>query len=211
MEPPNPENFGPEGWGPERWGPEQWGPEGWGPKISRFFSPLPPPLSFFLSLSLGLLVEFWWCLKRRGPQMCTFGVLELSCEAPAALKPPGFHFPWGWMRLISTKVANEMLLGIISQSKSVPSLECLTERLFGRFFFLEQISLEQQITELTPKVWSLRGGARAWLARARGWRPESLTLHATVQRKKEDTVRTILIPSCNDVDHCNRQRNPPLL
>ena len=23
--------------------------------------------------------------------MCTFGVLGLSCEAPAALKPPGFH------------------------------------------------------------------------------------------------------------------------
>ena len=22
----------------------------------------------------GLLVEFWWCLKRRDPQMCTFGL-----------------------------------------------------------------------------------------------------------------------------------------
>ena len=42
-------------------------------------------------LSLCLLVEFWWCLKCRGPEMCAFGVLWLSCEAPAAPKPPGFH------------------------------------------------------------------------------------------------------------------------
>ena len=54
------------------------------PKISLFFS-----LSrnnFILSSSLGgRFVEFWWCLKRRDPQMCTFGVLGLSCETPAAL------------------------------------------------------------------------------------------------------------------------------
>ena len=28
------------------------------------------------------LVDFWWCLKRRNPEMCTFGVLWLWCEAP---------------------------------------------------------------------------------------------------------------------------------
>ena len=27
-------------------------------------------------------MEFWWCLKRRGPEMCTFGVLGLSCASP---------------------------------------------------------------------------------------------------------------------------------
>ena len=32
-----------------------------------------------------------WCLKRRGPEMCAFGVLGLSCEATAAPKPHGFH------------------------------------------------------------------------------------------------------------------------
>ena len=93
--PEGPEGWGPEGWGPEGWGPEGGpkgggpkgggpkggGPKGGGPKISRFFSPLPPQNSFFSSLSGGLLVEFWWCLKRRGGQMCTFGVLWLSCEA----------------------------------------------------------------------------------------------------------------------------------
>ena len=47
----------------------------------------PPPdrpkfRSFFLSG--GLLVEFWWCLKRRDTHMCTFGPLGLSCEPPAA-------------------------------------------------------------------------------------------------------------------------------
>ena len=62
------------------------GREGWGAQNFALFFPSPVPISFFLSLSGCLLVEFWWCLKRRGAQMCTFGVLRLSCEAPAA--PP---------------------------------------------------------------------------------------------------------------------------
>ena len=62
--------------------PEGWGPEGWEPKLSRFF-PLPPQFSFFLG---GLHVEFWWCLNWWCPKMSTFGVLGLSCEAPAAPK-----------------------------------------------------------------------------------------------------------------------------
>ena len=36
--------------------------------------PLPPSFSFFSSLSGGLLVEFWSCLKRRDPLLCTFGL-----------------------------------------------------------------------------------------------------------------------------------------
>ena len=41
-----------------------------------------------VSFSLcGLLVEFWCCLKRR--EMCTFGVLRLSCETLAASKANG--------------------------------------------------------------------------------------------------------------------------
>ena len=51
------------------------------PKFRSFF-PLPPQNSFFSSLSGGLLVEFWWCLKRRVPEMCAFGVLWLSCASP---------------------------------------------------------------------------------------------------------------------------------
>ena len=54
-----------------------------GPKFRAFFSLSRHKFRSFL-LSGGLLVEFWWCLKRRGAQMCTFGVLRLSCEAPAA-------------------------------------------------------------------------------------------------------------------------------
>ena len=53
------------------------------------FFPLPPPFLLFLSLSGCLLVDFWWCLKRRDRPMSTFGVLGLSCEAPAALKRRG--------------------------------------------------------------------------------------------------------------------------
>ena len=54
------------------------------PKISLFFFPLPPQFSFISPSLLVFFVEFWWCLKRRDPQMCTFGVLRLSCETPAA-------------------------------------------------------------------------------------------------------------------------------
>ena len=71
------------------------GPKGGGPKISRFFFPVPPQNSFFFSLSGGLLVAFWWCLKRRGPEMCTFGVLGLSCASPGG---PVWWFRWGFTR-----------------------------------------------------------------------------------------------------------------
>ena len=76
---------------PEKWGPEGWGPEGWGPKFRSFFFPSPATISLFFSLSGCLLVEFWWCLKA-GPEMCTFGVLGLSCETPAAPQPRRSRF-----------------------------------------------------------------------------------------------------------------------
>ena len=41
--------------------------------------------SFFLSQG-GLLVEFCGVFEGRDPEMCTFGVLGLSCEAPAAIQ-----------------------------------------------------------------------------------------------------------------------------
>ena len=77
MEEQTPEGCGHEGWGPEG------GPEGWGgPKFRAYSSLSRPHVRSFLCLSGYLLVEFWWCLRRRSPQMCTFGVLGLSCEAP---------------------------------------------------------------------------------------------------------------------------------
>ena len=95
--------WGPEGWGVKkgegpkprkRVGPKggapkggalKCGPDFWGAKISRFFCPLSRYNfhSFLPSLG-GLLVELWWCLKRRAPQICTFGIFGLSCEAQAA-------------------------------------------------------------------------------------------------------------------------------
>ena len=75
--------FGPMG-GLVFWGSEGWDPEGGVPKIPRFFIPFPPPFRSFC-VSLGV---FSWNVggvwKRRGRQMCTFGVLRLLCEAPAA-------------------------------------------------------------------------------------------------------------------------------
>ena len=75
-----PNQVGPRRVGPRRVEPRRVG----GPKISRFFFPPPATIFILLPLSWGPCVEFWWCLKRRGPEMCTFGVLGLSCEAPAA-------------------------------------------------------------------------------------------------------------------------------
>ena len=61
-------------------------PEGWGVHNFALFFRLLPQFSFFLLSLGGPSVEFWGCLKRRDPEMCTFGVLRLSCEAPAALE-----------------------------------------------------------------------------------------------------------------------------
>ena len=75
---------------------KSWRPEGWPkdgvPKVGEvenfaFFFPSPAPSLLFLSFSgwssRGILVVF---LKRRSAEMCTFGVLGLSCEAPEAPK-----------------------------------------------------------------------------------------------------------------------------
>ena len=76
-------------WGPEVVGPWRVGPEGWEPKISRFFSLSRHSFLFFFPSLLVFFVEIWWCLKRRCAQMCTFGVLGLSCETPAAFGAAG--------------------------------------------------------------------------------------------------------------------------
>ena len=65
------------------WAPPPDRPSPGPPKFSLFFFSLPPEISFFLLSLRGLLVEFWWCLKRRDAQMCAFGVLWLSCGTPA--------------------------------------------------------------------------------------------------------------------------------
>ena len=84
-----------KGWGPETvgaqtqsGGPKGGGSKGGRPKISRFFSFSRPIFFFFFSfwvssrvffpLSGGLLVEFWWCFGRSGPQMCLFSASERS-------------------------------------------------------------------------------------------------------------------------------------
>ena len=64
-------NFGQSNWAQtqKNRAPKGGAPKGLGPKISRFFS-VSPPVSLFFSLIVCLLVVFWWCLKRRSPQMC---------------------------------------------------------------------------------------------------------------------------------------------
>ena len=69
--------------GPEGWSPEGRSPEGWGAQnFALFFSLLPPQCSFFF-LSLGFLSwNFGGVFEGRGLEMCTFGVLGLSCASP---------------------------------------------------------------------------------------------------------------------------------
>ena len=88
-------------------GQEGWGPEEWGAKISRFFSfsrlhvhsfllslgifsclffSLRVSSRVFFPLSGGLLVEFWWCFGRSGPQMCLFSPSGCRVEAPGGLQ-----------------------------------------------------------------------------------------------------------------------------
>ena len=53
----------------------------WAQNFAFFFPSLAPIIALFVSLwvsSRGILVVF----SKAGPQMCTFGVLGLSCEAP---------------------------------------------------------------------------------------------------------------------------------
>ena len=67
-----------------------WGEKG-GPKAGAPMSLFPATTFFLFSLSLGVFsLILVVSLKRWGAQMCTFGVLGLSCEVPAAPKPPGF-------------------------------------------------------------------------------------------------------------------------
>ena len=88
-----PKKRGFEGWGFEGWGAEGWGPEGvgWGAQnFALFFSSPAGKFVLFFPLwvsSRGILVVF----DALGPEMCTFGVLWLSCETLAAPKPPA-HF-----------------------------------------------------------------------------------------------------------------------
>ena len=63
-------------------GPKGGGPGRWEAQNFALFFPFPPHNSFFSSLSGGLLLEFWWCLKRRSPEINVHvGALCLSCEA----------------------------------------------------------------------------------------------------------------------------------
>ena len=74
---------------PDCGAPKCGAPKGGVQKISRFFFLLPPPFSFFFSL-LESFRGIGGVIESRDPQMCTFGVLGLSCEAPAAQNRQGF-------------------------------------------------------------------------------------------------------------------------
>ena len=76
---------GPQGGGPNI---EKVGPRRVGSAKFRTFFPL-PPLFILSSLSWRSFVEFWWCFEGLDPEMCTFGVLGLLCEAPAGRSSAG--------------------------------------------------------------------------------------------------------------------------
>ena len=87
-----PKGWGPEGVGQRRGGAAKgWGPEGWGAQNFALFFPSPATIFTLSSLawgsSRGIVVVF----EAPGPRMCTFGVLGLSCQTPAAPKQPSKH------------------------------------------------------------------------------------------------------------------------
>ena len=69
--------------------------EGGSEGVGAQFSPLPlQHVACLFSHSGALLVECWWCLKCRGPQKSTFGVLSAILWGPSGpvwLRAPGFH------------------------------------------------------------------------------------------------------------------------
>ena len=65
-----------------------------GPKFPAFPSPAAKFRSFLPSLGV-FSWNFGGVLKRRGPEMCTFGVLGLSCASPGG--------PVWWGRRGSTR------------------------------------------------------------------------------------------------------------
>ena len=62
-----------------------------GPKFRAFFSLSRRKFHSFFSL----FVEFWWCLKRRGAQMCTLMITEARCECRRGLDVRGQHSHFG--------------------------------------------------------------------------------------------------------------------
>ena len=72
--------------GPRRLGPRRVV----GAKISQIFPSLATIFSLS-SLSWRSFCGIGGVIESRDPQMCTFGVHGLSCEAPAAPKLPGLH------------------------------------------------------------------------------------------------------------------------
>ena len=81
------------------------------PKFRSFF-PSPATIYILSSLSWGPFVEFWWCLKLRDPQMCSFGLSGCRVKPrrphqtgarptlwgpqPSGPHPSGLHFFWVW-------------------------------------------------------------------------------------------------------------------
>ena len=89
-----PRRVGPPRVGPRRVGPRRVGPRRVGPRRvgARNFALFSLSCHIFLSFFplLGvILLNFGGVFEGRDPRVCTFGVLVLLCEAPAAPKPPG--------------------------------------------------------------------------------------------------------------------------
>ncbi len=73
-----------------------WGPTGGEANNFALFSLSPANFLSFFSLLGRFFVLFWCVFVGRDPEMCTFGVVGLSCETPATEgwegpKPPGLH------------------------------------------------------------------------------------------------------------------------
>ena len=154
----------PKGWGPkpektclDGWGPDGRGPEGWeAQNFALFFFRFALFVSLWVS-SRGFLVVF----EGRGRQMCTFGVLGLSCEAPAAPKPKRAH-----LRVPVFKNTTKIPREDPQRGRKEPTL-------FGRIWpiFVDRI-WPDRIWRIFYFLWG-GGGPKGWGAR-RGGRPQGV-------------------------------------
>ena len=76
-----PKGGAPKGGAPKGGGSKGGGPKGGGPKISRFYFPVRRKIRSFLP-SLGVFSWNFGGVRSAGAQMCTLGVLGLSCGSP---------------------------------------------------------------------------------------------------------------------------------
>ena len=125
--------------------PEQW-PQGWDAQNFACFPLSRHNFLSFFSLLGGLLGEFWLCLMRRDPEMCTFGVLgsggpKESHNLIMALHDDPAHC---FMALHDTKPVDFLALGTHRHRRSPERSEIVALHNLSQGIVIEHVTLSNQ-------------------------------------------------------------------